>query len=99
MATTTKKAAKVIDAKVLTIDELRAQLAGKQNDLIETKKGHRLGELTNPHVLTVSRKEIARLHTAIRAAQIAKAACPPKLSDETLLGVSKSNLKKVLEEE
>jgi ribosomal protein L29 len=57
--------------EVKTIDQLRIDLATKQNDLIEAKRGHKLGELTNPRVITVTRKEIARLHTAIRAAQIA----------------------------
>ncbi len=56
-----------------TIDQLRIELAAKQNDLIESKRGHRLGELTNPRVITLTRKEIARLHTAIRAAEMAQA--------------------------
>ena len=58
--------------EVKTIDQLRIDLAAKQNDLIEAKRGHKLGELTNPRVITVTRKEIARLHTAIRAAEIAE---------------------------
>jgi len=58
--------------EVKTIDQLRIDLAAKQNDLIESKRGHKLGELTNPRVITITRKEIARLHTAIRAAEIAQ---------------------------
>ena len=65
-----KKAKKATEVK--TIDQLRTDLAVKQNDLIESKRGHKLGELTNPRVITVTRKEIARLHTAIRAAEIAQ---------------------------
>jgi ribosomal protein L29 len=45
-------------------------LAVKQNDLLEAKRGHRAGELVNPRVITVTRKEIARLKTAIRAEEL-----------------------------
>ncbi len=58
---------------VPTLDELHTQLAEKQNDLVETKRSHAAGELANPRALTHTRKEIARLHTAIRAAEIAAA--------------------------
>ena len=72
---TTKKTVKAVKQhlEVKTIDQLQADLLVKQNDLVESKRGHRAGELTNPRVITVTRKEIARLHTAIRAAQIASA--------------------------
>ena len=63
----TKKA-----AEVKTIDQLKTDLIAKRNDLIVSKRGHKLGELTNPCVIKVTRKEIARLHTAIRADEIAK---------------------------
>ena len=56
--------------EIKTIDQLRADLVVKQNDLIEAKRGHRLGELTNPGVIKSTRKQIARLHTAIRAAEM-----------------------------
>jgi ribosomal protein L29 len=70
-----KKTTKVIKKadEVKSIDQLRIDLATKQNDLIVAKRGHKSGELTNPRVITVTRKEIARLHTAIRAAEIASA--------------------------
>lgn len=70
-----KKSPKKVSKKateVKTIDQLRIDLAAKQKDLSDAKRGHRLGELTNPRVITVTRKEIARLHTAVRAAEIAK---------------------------
>ena len=57
--------------EIKTLDQLRVDLAAKQNDLIEAKRGHKAGELTNPRVITATRKQIARLHTAIRAAVIA----------------------------
>jgi ribosomal protein L29 len=61
---TTKKA-----TEVKTIEALQAELATKQADLLEARRGHAAGELANPRVITVTRKEIARLHTAIRIAE------------------------------
>ena len=63
----TKKTAKKADV-VKTIDELRAELATKQQDLNDSRRSHKAGELVNPRVLGQIRKEIARLHTAIHAA-------------------------------
>ena len=62
---TTKKA-----EEVKTIEQLRTELASKQSDLIEARRGHAAGELANPRVLTSTKKEIARLHTAIRALEL-----------------------------
>ena len=67
---TIKATKKAVEVK--TIDQLRIDLTAKRNDLVEAKRGHKLGELTNPRVITVTRKEIARLHTAIRAAEMAE---------------------------
>jgi ribosomal protein L29 len=66
---TTKVTKKATEVK--SIDQLKIDLAAKQTDLTNVKRGHRMGELTNPRVITVTRKEIARIHTAIRAAEIA----------------------------
>ena len=63
---TTKKA-----EVVKSLEDLRKDLAAKQNDLLESRKSHRAGELVNPRVLGSIRKEIARLQTAIRAAELA----------------------------
>ena len=68
---TTKKTAPKKDAEVKTIDQLRAEVTSKTADLIAAKRSHRAGELVNPRVLTATRKEIARLNTAIRAAELA----------------------------
>lgn len=67
---TTKTAVKA--KEVMTIEQLQADLIKFQADLTDTKRGHRLGELANPHAITVIRKKIARLQTAIRADEIAK---------------------------
>ena len=62
---TTKKA-----EEVKTVDQLQTELVAKQTDLIAARRGHAAGELANPRVLTSLKKEIARLHTAIRAAEL-----------------------------
>ncbi|MEI7689832.1 MAG: 50S ribosomal protein L29 [Candidatus Saccharibacteria bacterium] len=64
---TTKQA-----TEIKTIDQMRADIIAAQTDMNEAKRGHKMGELTNPRVITATRKKIARLHTAIRAAQIAE---------------------------
>ena len=56
--------------EVKTLEQLREELAAKQQDLIEAKRSHAAGELVNPRVLTSTKKEIARLHTAIRAYEL-----------------------------
>lgn len=72
---TTTKTTKVtkVATEVKTVEQLRTDLLAKQADQIELKRGHAAGEVANPRVLTSTRKEIARLHTAIRAAEIADA--------------------------
>lgn len=70
MAESTKKTAKEA-VEVKGLDQLREALAKKQHDFVTTKRSHRAGELVNPRVLGTIRKEIARLHTAIRA-EVAK---------------------------
>lgn len=64
---TTKKAVEATEVKDLTT--LHKELAAKHQDLLDSRKSHRAGELVNPRVLGTIRKEIARLHTAIRAAE------------------------------
>ncbi len=64
---TTKKTVEATEVKDLTT--LRNDLTAKQQSLLDSRKSHRAGELVNPRVLGTIRKEIARLHTAIRAAE------------------------------
>ncbi len=56
--------------EVKTVEQLREELVAKQADLLAARRGHAAGELANPRVLTSTKKEIARLHTAIRAAEL-----------------------------
>jgi ribosomal protein L29 len=65
---TTKKTVKKAD-EVKTLAQLQDELIAKRNDLLEARRGHAAGELANPRVLTATRKEIARLLTAIRATE------------------------------
>lgn len=68
---TTKKAAPKKADEVKTIDQLKTDLQTKLTDQLEAKRSHASGELVNPRVITSIRKDIARLHTAIRAAELA----------------------------
>ncbi len=68
-----KKATKAAAAKpaqeVKTLAQLHEELATKRKELVDATRGLRAGELQNPRVLRATRKEIARLLTAINAAQ------------------------------
>ena len=63
MATKNAKDATVVKS----LEELKAELQSKRNDLLEARKSHAAGELVNPKVLGVYRKDIARLLTQINA--------------------------------
>ena len=71
-AKTTKATPKVTKAKkaeeVKTLAQLQEELVSLRAENLESRRSHRLGELVNPRVLTVQRKNIARLLTAISAA-------------------------------
>ena len=67
-STVAKKATVVVK----TIVELRDELTAKTADLLQAKRGNAAGELANPRAITVTRKEIARLNTAIRAVELAE---------------------------
>ena len=62
---TTKKVVKATEVKAP--EQLKKDLLAKQADLLESRKSHASRELVNPKILRTTRKEIARLHTAIRA--------------------------------
>ena len=66
---TTKKAVKPAK-EVKSLADLQEDLSAKQQDILAARQGHRAGELVNPRVITQTRKEIARLKTAIRAEEL-----------------------------
>lgn len=57
---------------VKPINELRAELAAKHQELLDSRRSHKAGELVNPRVLGQIRKQIARLNTEIRAQELAE---------------------------
>ena len=63
---TTKVSKKAIEVK--TLASLQEDLVKLHAEHLESRKSHKQGELVNPHVLTVQRKNIARIHIAIAAA-------------------------------
>jgi len=70
--TKVKASKKVVKAakEVKSLAELHTDLAAKQADLLQARQGHRAGELVNPRTITLTRKDIARLKTAIRAIEL-----------------------------
>lgn len=67
-----KKADKKVNYSAMSTADLTKALAEKQHDLLESVRSLKGGELVNPRVLNANRKEIARIHTAIRAAEAAQ---------------------------
>lgn len=59
-----KKAKKKVP-EVKTVDQLKQELISLASELNQAKLGNAAGELTNPHRITVIRKNIARVHSAI----------------------------------
>lgn len=69
--TSVKTASAKKATEVKTVEQLHEELAAKTADLLQAKRGNAAGELTNPRVITVTRKEIARLKFAIHAHETA----------------------------
>jgi ribosomal protein L29 len=67
MATTQKQPKKATVKKA--VEEMKAELLVTQNDLVEAKRSHASRELVNTARITELRRTIARLKTAVRAAQ------------------------------
>ena len=61
MATKQAKDATVVKS----LEELKTELQSKRKDLLEARRSHSAGELVNPKILGVYRKDIARLLTQI----------------------------------
>jgi ribosomal protein L29 len=79
MATKTTKA-----VEVKNLAQLQEELVKLHAEHLESRKSHKQGELVNPHVLTVQRKGIARIHTAITAAIASEASTnlSPKVEEK-----------------
>ena len=59
-------------AEVKTTADMQTELVSMQADLLEARRGHKAGELANPRVISATRKQIARLKTAIRSSELAE---------------------------
>ncbi len=66
-----KKADKKVSYSAMSTADLMDALAAKRQDLLSGVRSLKSGELVNPRVLGVTRKQIARIHTAIRVAEAA----------------------------
>lgn len=68
-----KKTTKADTAKtaveVKTVAQLKEELVKLREEHRESRRSHVLGDLVNPHTLTVQRKTIARTLTAIKQAE------------------------------
>lgn len=73
MAKTAKAA-----VEVKSIADLRQELDDKHKTLVDYRRHHAAGELANTRVIGQTRKEIARLETAISAAKISESKQAPK---------------------
>jgi len=54
----------------MTKDELATKLADLKEELFLLRFRHATGQLDNPNVITVTRKDIARVKTEIRAREL-----------------------------
>jgi ribosomal protein L29 len=60
---------KTAEPKQQSAADLRVALATKQNDLLDYRRSLAAGELKNTRIIGTTRKEIARLMTALNAAE------------------------------
>ena len=61
---------KAKDIHGMTNDELAAKLADLKEELFNLHFRHATGQLENPNVIAITRKDIARIKTEIRAREI-----------------------------
>jgi ribosomal protein L29 len=54
-----------VDYQAMSHSDLEAALVGKREDLSAQTRSHKAGELVNPRVLGQTRRDIARIHTAM----------------------------------
>lgn len=68
---TVETAKALTDLNKASLEELDKLLIDKRTEQLQTKRSHKAGELVNPRVLAESRKQIARIMTAISAKKAA----------------------------
>jgi ribosomal protein L29 len=70
MAKAKKTTSEKKDLSTLDVTELRSELLTARKEHFSLSMKHSLGELKQPHLLRVSRKNIAQLSTAISSLSI-----------------------------
>ena len=65
-----KKTDNIVDKVENTAEALEIDLQTKRKDLFDAIRSHRTGELVNPKVISKYRKDIARVLTKLREAEI-----------------------------
>lgn len=64
---------KPVETKDLTEVEIGEKLKERRTELFNLRFQHATGQLDNPHRITAVKRDIARLHTELRAREIAAA--------------------------
>lgn len=67
---------KPVETKDLTEVEIGEKLKERRTELFNLRFQHATGQLDNPHRITAVKRDIARLHTELRAREIAAAQSP-----------------------
>jgi len=63
---------KVAEIREMTQEELRAKLLGLKKDLFQLRMQHATNQLDNPLRIQATRRDIARVQTIMRQAELAE---------------------------
>ena len=63
---------KIKDIRTKTTEELNVELAEKKKALLNLRFQHAINQLDNPHKIVETKKDIARIMTAIREKELAE---------------------------
>jgi large subunit ribosomal protein L29 len=63
---------KIKDIRTKTTEELNAELREKKDALLNLRFQHAINQLDNPHKIVETKKDIARIMTAIREKELAE---------------------------
>ena len=63
---------KIKDIREKTTEELLKELAEKKNALMNLRFQHAINQLDNPHKIVETKKDIAKIMTAIREKELAE---------------------------
>ncbi len=63
---------KIKDIRTKTTEELNAELREKKDALLNLRFQHAINQLDNPHKIVETKKDIAKIMTAIREKELAE---------------------------